>query len=53
VDYLSGDDAYKADWMAARRERVGLVAFDRLSLRGVAAAARHFAAVRWHTLRKA
>lgn len=53
VDYLSGDDAYKADWMAARRERVGLVAFDKRRVRGVAAAARHFAAVRWHTLRKA
>ena len=47
VDYLSGDDAYKADWMALRRERVGLVAFDRLSVRGVAAAARHFAAAWW------
>ncbi|MDO9504997.1 GNAT family N-acetyltransferase [Hydrogenophaga sp.] len=53
VDYLSGDDAYKADWMAARRERVGLVAFDRLSLRGVAAAARHFAAAWWRRRRKA
>lgn len=53
VDYLSGDDAYKADWMAARRERVGLVAFDRLSVRGVAAAARHFAAAWWRKRRKA
>jgi Acetyltransferase (GNAT) domain len=52
VDYLSGDDAYKADWMSSRRERVGLVAFDRLSVRGLAAAARHFAAARWHRHRK-
>lgn len=52
VDYLSGDDAYKADWMAARRERVGLVAFDRLSLRGVMAAARHYAAAWWHRRHK-
>ena len=43
VDYLSGDDAYKADWMAQRRERVGLVAFDRRRLRGLLAAGRHFA----------
>ena len=43
VDYLSGDDAYKADWMAQRRERVGLVAFDAHQLRGWLAAGRHFA----------
>ena len=43
VDYLSGDDAYKRDWMAQRRERVGLVAFDPRSSRGLVAAARHFA----------
>jgi hypothetical protein len=24
VDYLTGDDAYRADWMALRRKRVGL-----------------------------
>ena len=53
VDYLSGDDAYKADWMGLRRERVGLLAFDRLSLGGVAAAARHFAAAWWRRRRKA
>jgi CelD/BcsL family acetyltransferase involved in cellulose biosynthesis len=42
VDYLSGDDAYKADWMAARRERVGLVAFDPRTLAGLAGGVRHF-----------
>ena len=47
VDYLSGDDAYKADWMALRRERVGLVAFDKFRLRGLLSAARHFAATWW------
>lgn len=41
VDYLSGDDAYKADWMALRRERVGLVAFDKRHWRGWLAALRH------------
>ena len=29
VDYLSGDDSYKADWMAERRERTELVAIDK------------------------
>jgi hypothetical protein len=43
VDYLSGDDAYKADWMDARRERVGMVAFDMWRFPGAVAAARHFA----------
>ncbi len=42
VDYLSGDDAYKRDWMQARRERVGLVAFQPRHWRGLLAAARHF-----------
>lgn len=53
VDYLSGDDAYKADWMSSRRERVGLVAFDKNSVRGLASAARHFAAAWWRTRGKA
>ncbi len=42
VDFLSGDDAYKADWMALRRERIGLLAFDRRRLAGQIAAARHW-----------
>jgi CelD/BcsL family acetyltransferase involved in cellulose biosynthesis len=52
VDYLSGDDAYKADWMALRRERVGLEAFDLRSPGGLLAAARHVAAARWHQYRR-
>jgi len=43
VDYLSGDDAYKRDWMSHRRERHGLVAFAPHTVRGVWLAARHFA----------
>ncbi|MGD9773048.1 GNAT family N-acetyltransferase [Diaphorobacter sp.] len=43
VDYLSGDDAYKRDWMALRRERVGLLAFDPRRVSGLLAASRHFA----------
>lgn len=34
VDYLSGDDAYKADWMSHRRERIGIAAFDLLKFKG-------------------
>lgn len=41
VDYLSGDDVYKSDWMDMRRERVGLVAFDRRHWRGWLAEGRH------------
>ena len=43
VDYLTGDDSYKKDWMSHRRERVGLIAFDRSRLRGCMAWARHSA----------
>lgn len=42
VDYLSGDDAYKREWMSQRRERWGLVAFDPRRLGGLLGAARHF-----------
>jgi CelD/BcsL family acetyltransferase involved in cellulose biosynthesis len=35
VDYLSGDDAYKRQWMSDRRERWGLRAFNPLSARGL------------------
>lgn len=41
VDYLSGDDAYKADWMALRRERLGLEAFDMRRAAGLLGVARH------------
>ena len=41
VDYLTGDDAYKRDWMSGSRERCGIVAFNLRSPRGVAAAALH------------
>ena len=42
VDYLTGDDAYKKDWMSHRRERWGLLAFRGSSARGWVRAARHF-----------
>lgn len=41
VDFLSGDDAYKQDWMSHRRTRVGLVAFRPTHWRGLLAAGRH------------
>jgi hypothetical protein len=35
VDYLIGDDAYKKNWMSHRRERWGLVAYNRHSPLGL------------------
>ncbi|HQT26891.1 MAG TPA: GNAT family N-acetyltransferase, partial [Burkholderiales bacterium] len=34
VDYLTGDDDYKKDWMSARRERWGIVAYNGRTFRG-------------------
>ena len=42
VDYLTGDDGYKKDWMSQRRERWGIVAFNPRTVRGLLLAARHF-----------
>lgn len=41
VDYLTGDDTYKQDWMSHRRERWGIVAFNLRTLRGIIAAGKH------------
>ncbi len=35
IDYLTGDDGYKRGWMTHRRERVGIIACDRRTLRGM------------------
>jgi hypothetical protein len=51
VDYLTGDDAYKRDWMGARRERVGLIAFDAWHWRGWVAALRHYMPRAWRWAR--
>lgn len=40
IDFLSGDDAYKRDWMDERREKLELLAFNPRSARGLAALAR-------------
>jgi len=34
IDYLSGDDNYKKDWMSVRRERHGMAAYNLRTLRG-------------------
>jgi CelD/BcsL family acetyltransferase involved in cellulose biosynthesis len=41
VDYLTGDDKYKQDWMSDRRERWGILALNPRTLRGTAAIAWH------------
>ena len=41
VDYLSGDDSYKRDWMSSRRERWGILAMNPRTVRGLLAIARH------------
>jgi Acetyltransferase (GNAT) domain len=51
VDFLSGDDDYKRDWMSHRRERVGLIAFKLRSPRGLVAALRHVAGRLWRQLK--
>jgi CelD/BcsL family acetyltransferase involved in cellulose biosynthesis len=41
VDYLTGDDSYKREWMSHRRERWGIKAFNSRTPYGLLAAARH------------
>ncbi len=41
VDYLTGDDKYKQDWMTHRRERWGILAMNPRTPRGAMAIARH------------
>lgn len=41
IDYLTGDDSYKSNWMSKRRERRGLIAFNLRTMHGLAAYARH------------
>lgn len=50
VDYLTGDDHYKRDWMSHRRERWGLAAFDPGTARGFAEGALNRMGNRGHQL---
>jgi len=51
VDYLTGDDAYKQEWMSTRRERWGIAAFNPGTLSGLTAGVRHLGAARLKRLR--
>jgi len=42
IDFCTGNDAYKKDWMNQRGSLLGLIAFNPRSVRGLAAAFRHF-----------
>ncbi|MCG5497531.1 GNAT family N-acetyltransferase [Ectothiorhodospira variabilis] len=52
VDFLTGDDAYKWDWMTHRREQWGLLAMNRGTWVGRALMVREFAAGRMGWLRR-
>jgi hypothetical protein len=52
IDYLSGDDPYKKDWMTLRRERRGIIAFNQRNPKGIIAAARHFGGAWIKSLRR-
>jgi len=41
IDYMSGDDSYKSDWMSHRRERWGIRVFNTHSVKGTMQAIRH------------
>jgi len=43
IDYLSGDDAYKRDWMTERAELLGIAAYNPRTPRGLAGALGHLA----------
>ena len=50
IDYLTGDDRYKADWMSTRRVRTGVLAFDPRTPVGLASWLRHRAGKAWRGL---
>lgn len=55
IDYLTGDDAYKQSWMTERRERVGLIACNPRTWRGLSRGVYEWAGElrqRWQTAPK-
>lgn len=50
VDYLSGDDPYKRDWMSHRRERRGIIAFNPRTAHGMIAALKHVGGRAWRNI---
>lgn len=52
IDYLTGDDAYKRSWMTHRRERIGLIACNLRTPRGLLVAAREWAGDLRHAWRR-
>jgi len=49
IDYLIGDDPYKAEWMTLRRERRGVIAFNPRDFRGLVGGVKHFASAHLRT----
>jgi CelD/BcsL family acetyltransferase involved in cellulose biosynthesis len=47
VDFLSGDDPYKKDWMSHRRERHGIIAFNLRTAHGMLGALKHLGGRFW------
>ncbi len=52
IDYLTGDDAYKQSWMTERRQRVGIIACNPRTPRGLMIGARELAGDLRHRLRR-
>lgn len=52
IDYLTGDDEYKKSWMTERRERIGFIACNPLTVHGLRHAAREFLGHASHRMRR-
>ena len=52
IDYLTGDDDYKKTWVTERRERIGFVACNPLTMHGFRHAAKEFLGYSSHRLRR-
>jgi Acetyltransferase (GNAT) domain len=51
VDYLTGDDDYKKTWMSHRRERWGIVAYNPITILGLAGLSRELMGRIWRLAR--